>query len=124
MMALGLQIFHFRSFLQGKGIEMSADISEELERLRTGQEPMFFNQIEDLKDLCGKYEKFTEETIIGEFGKTAQFYMVYVKLVQYYLTLSRSSRIGDLELFKFILPKINNLFFVCNHQNYARWTVQ
>lgn len=50
--------------------------------------------------------------------------MVYVKLIKYYLTLSRSIRIGDFELFKFILPKINNLFFVFNHQNYARWTVQ
>lgn len=43
---------------------------------------MVFIQNEDLKDLCGKYEKFTEKTIIGEFGKTAQFSMVYVKLVQ------------------------------------------
>lgn len=73
MMVLGLQIFHSRSFLQGEGIEISAEISEELERLRTCQEPMFFIQIEDLTDLCGKYEKFTEETIISEFGKTAQF---------------------------------------------------
>ncbi|CAH2102425.1 unnamed protein product [Euphydryas editha] len=69
------------------------------------------------------YAKFEEKTVHGDFGKTAQFHMVYVKLVHYYLTLSRSIRLGDFELFRNILPKITNLFFAFNHQNYARWTV-
>ena len=38
--------------------------------------------------------------------------------------LSRSIRTGDFELFKFVLPKITNLFFIRNQQNYARWAVK
>ncbi|GFU18339.1 uncharacterized protein TNCV_1980261 [Trichonephila clavipes] len=50
--------------------------------------------------------------------------MIYIKLVYHYLQLSRSIRAGDFQLFLDILPKITNLFFVFNHQNYAKWTVQ
>ncbi|KAL3269044.1 hypothetical protein HHI36_008127 [Cryptolaemus montrouzieri] len=32
-------------------------------------------------------------------------------------TLSRSIRIGDFELFKYVLSKITNLFFICNQPN-------
>lgn len=39
----------------------------------------------------------------GEFGKAAQFYMVYIQLVQHFPTL-----FGDFELFKNVLPKISN----------------
>ncbi|GFY36060.1 uncharacterized protein TNCV_4844321 [Trichonephila clavipes] len=38
--------------------------------------------------------------------------------------LSRSIREGDFQLFLDILPKITNLIFVFNHQNYTKWTVQ
>lgn len=123
MMALGLQILHFRSFLEHEKIEISDDIYQELQRLKSCQTPIFFIHDEKLKELCANYAKFEEQTLHGDFGKTAQFYMVYVKLVHYYLTLSRSIRLGDFELFKNILPKITNLFFSFNHQNYARWTV-
>mgnify|MGYP005984715451 FL=1 len=64
------------------------------------------------------------QTLNGEFGKTAQFYMVYIMLVHQYLALSRSIRVGDFQLFLDVLPKLANLFFACNHQNYAKWTVQ
>lgn len=74
--------------------------------------------------MCTKYATYKEKTVNGEFGKTAQFYMIYVKLVQHFLTLNRSIIVGDFELFKDVLPKITNLFFACNHQNYARWTVK
>lgn len=123
MMALGLQILHFRSFLEQEKIEITDDIFQELQRLKSCQTPIFFIHDEKLKELCANYAKFEEQTIHGDFGKTAQFYMVYVKLVHYYLTLSRSIRLGEFELFKNILPKITNLFFLFNHQNYARWTV-
>ncbi|GFX70269.1 hypothetical protein TNCV_4617061 [Trichonephila clavipes] len=33
----------------------------------------------------------------------------------------RSIRAGDFELLKFVLPKITNLFFICNQPNYAWW---
>ncbi|KAG5881311.1 hypothetical protein JTB14_012545 [Gonioctena quinquepunctata] len=124
IIAVGLQILHFRSFLERENVQITDDIVQELERLRSCQTSIFFIHDQQLKDLCTKYATYEEKTVNGEFGKTAQFYMVYMKLVQHFLTLSRSIRIGDFELFKNVLPKITNLFFACNHQNYARWTVK
>lgn len=57
----------------------------------------------------------------GMFGKTAQFYITYIDLINYYHLLSRSIRSGDFQLFKYILSKIVSLFFVTNQSNYARW---
>lgn len=31
---------------------------------------------------------------------------------------------GDFEVYKYIIPKITNLFFMVNQQNYARWCVK
>lgn len=124
MMALGLQILHFRSFLKQKNIQISDDIIEEIERLQNCQTSSFFIHNESLKDLCNEYAIYEQQTLNGDHGKTAQFYMIYIKLVHHYLQLSRSIRIGDFQLYLDTLPKIINLFFVLNHQNYAKWGVQ
>ena len=124
MMALGLQIMHFRSFLTHKNIQISEDIIEEIERLQSCQTHSFFIHNESLKEICNDYAIYEQQTLNGEYGKTAQFYMIYIKLVHHYLKLSRSIRAGDYQLYLDTLPKITNLFFVCNHQNYAKWTVQ
>lgn len=50
--------------------------------------------------------------------------MIYINLVKHYLTFSRSIRTGDFPLFKYILEKMANIFFIFNHQNYARWSVK
>lgn len=46
----------------------------------------------------------------GKHGKTAQFYIIYIQLINYYFMLNRSIRRADFNLYKFILPKITNLF--------------
>ncbi|EFN63887.1 hypothetical protein EAG_08092, partial [Camponotus floridanus] len=56
--------------------------------------------------------------------KTAQYYMMYIYFVNHYLTFSRSIRTGDFSLYKYIMPKIANLFFSFNQPNYARWLVK
>ncbi|KAG5883482.1 hypothetical protein JTB14_038356 [Gonioctena quinquepunctata] len=89
LIAVGLQILHFRSFLVRENVQITD------EKLRSCQTPIFLIHDQQLKDLCTKYATYEEETVNGEFGKTAQFYMVYMKLVQHFLTLSRSIRIGD-----------------------------
>ncbi|EFN62558.1 hypothetical protein EAG_04877, partial [Camponotus floridanus] len=55
---------------------------------------------------------------------TAQFYIIYIQLVNYYITLSRSIRMGDFETFIYVIPKMTNLFFSVNQPNYARWCVK
>ena len=50
--------------------------------------------------------------------------MIYVNLVNYYLLFYSSIRSADFNLFKYVLPKISNLFFALNQSNYARWLVR
>lgn len=42
-------------------------------------------------------------------------------MVNNYFLFDRSIRTGDIDLYKYTLPLIANLFFVFNHQNYARY---
>lgn len=97
-------------------------MAEEIARLRTSSLSSFKIQNEELNELMNNYDIYKQQTLNSKFGKTPQFYLIYINLINYYLTLSRSIHAGDFELFKFILPKITNLFFICNQQNYARWT--
>lgn len=50
--------------------------------------------------------------------------MNFIQLVNFYLLLSKSIRVGDFKLFCYILPKMTNLFFIFNQPNYARWMVK
>lgn len=124
LMAVGLEILHFKSFLEMKNISITDEMVQEVTRLGSCPISSFRTENEELDELLNDYNIYQAQTINGEFGKTAQFYLIYINLVHYYLMLSRSIRIGDFELFKFVLPKITNLFFICNQQNYARWGVK
>ncbi|GFY02175.1 uncharacterized protein TNCV_5100361 [Trichonephila clavipes] len=77
-----------------------------------------------LSRVLSAYKKFIEETRQGEHGKMAQFYFIYIQLVNYYIILSRSTRMRDFKMSKYIIPKITNLFFAVNQLNYARWCVE
>ncbi|GFW83425.1 hypothetical protein TNCV_2545231 [Trichonephila clavipes] len=90
IVALGLQIMHFRSFLTSKNIQISAEIEDEIKRLQSCQSSSFFIHNRSLKELCNDYAIYEQQTLNGERGKTAQFYMIYIKLVYHYLQLSRS----------------------------------
>lgn len=93
---------------------------EEITRLQTSSMSSFKIENEKLEKLLNEYNIYLQQTLNGEFGKTPQFYVMYINLIHYYLTLSRSICLGDFELFKYVLPKMTNLFFICNQQNYAR----
>lgn len=124
LMALGLEVLHFQSFLQMKNIKFTDEMIDEVKRLQSCKKSSFKIENDEIKTIYEDYSRFKEQTLNGEHGKTSQFYLIYINLVNYYLTLSRSIRIGDFELFKYVLPKITNLFFTCNQPNYARWTVK
>lgn len=124
LMALGLEVLHFRSFLQIKNTTLTDDMIQEVQRLQKCKLSSFQVENEDLHELINEYAIYKQQTLNGDFGKTPQFYLIYINLIHHYLNLSRSIRIGDFELFKSVLPKITNLFFICNQQNYARWLVK
>lgn len=71
-----------------------------------------------------EYSQYIKETGAGVFGETRQFYIKYIKLIDYSLILSKSIRTSDFELLKYILLKINGLFSVMNQPNYARWLIK
>ncbi|CAG5085062.1 Protein of unknown function [Cotesia congregata] len=77
-----------------------------------------------MSELMNSYFAHREACLNGEFGKTVQFYTTYINFINYYYLLNRSIRTGDFEIFKYVLPKIANLFFVLNQPNYARWLVK
>lgn len=124
LVALDLEILHFKSFLQEDNMILTDDMIEEVKRLQNCEISSFKVENEDLKELMNNYDIYKQQSLNGEHGKTVQFYLIYVNLIHHYFNLSRRIRTGDFDLFKLVLPKINNLFFICNQQNYARWTVK
>lgn len=123
---LALQILHFREFCRKKNFEIENDqgILDTLQEFQANK--ISGSVIEDnyLLDVLKQYSEYQKETLEGNHGKTAQYYMIYSKLIDNYLILQRSIRSGDFELFKYILPQITNLFFIFNQPNYSRWLVK
>lgn len=122
LISLGLEILHFRLFFDMNNIQVTDTVIEEMTRLQNTSLSSFTVEREELQELLNDYNINKQQTFNEKRGKTAQFYLIYINLVHYYLTLSRSIRIGDFDLFKFVLPKITNLFFIFHQPNYVRWT--
>jgi len=58
---------------------------------------------------------------LGKHGATAQYWMVYIDLVQLYLLFSRTN---DLELYIHCLGRMCSIFFATSRPNYSRWMVR
>ncbi|KAJ8677787.1 hypothetical protein QAD02_013574 [Eretmocerus hayati] len=123
LVSVAIEQLHFESFLESSKFKITDRMKDYVIGFKENRaiEPQIEN--ERVLELFEEYEKYRKKTLKGSHGKTAQYYMLYVKLVQYYLILKRSVCTSNFELFKYILPKINNLFFTFNHQNYARYLV-
>lgn len=87
LMGLGLQILHFKSFLELKNTTITDQILEEITRLQTSPISSFKIENEELEELLNEYNIYKQQTLNGEFGKTPQFYVMYINLIHYYLTL-------------------------------------
>ena len=66
------------------------------------------------------YEKFCEETQSGKHGGTAQFWFLYINLVQRFLLMNRAVKTNDIELFTYALKTMIPVFFACHKPNYSR----
>ena len=80
--------------------------------------------IPGVEEMLIRYGKFCDATAKGDHGKTAQFWMKYINLMQLYHDFNRSVRTGDLDFYISTLPQIANRFFARNHKNYSRWLVK
>ena len=68
-----------------------------------------------------EYQQFEERVSAGEYGVTAQYYGIFLRLMDCYFLHSRSIRTGNYELYINVLPYMNDIFFAFNLFNYARW---
>lgn len=119
IVSLALQILHFEHYLDLNNIECSEETKMYLIGYLKTRSDKPYIQERELLDIFNNYQVFKQQTLNGEHGKTPQFYMMYVSFIDYYLTPSASIRRGNFQLFTSILPKIANLFFAFNQQNYA-----
>ena len=121
ILSISFEILHFRLFLSTTEIkDENQEIEEDVLKVPlTNLE----NTSELLKRTLKLYEKFTTETRNGQHGKTAQYWIGYLDMIQLYRDFVRSVRVGDLKLYMCCIPKLTAYFFRFNHPNYARYLV-
>ena len=117
LLSLTREILHYDSFLENIGSESHMSRQRQNSDLELIESKKWVEEFENYM----KYKKETEE---GMHGKTAQYWIGYVILMNLYRLLVHSVREGDLLLYTFCLSQISDLFFTFNQPNYARWTVR
>ena len=122
LLSVSIHILHFREFLNKQCdpllyLTLQREIAEfnELENLTA------VNISKELSSILEAYTSFCDRISTGNHGKTAQYWIEYINLVNLYHELSRSIISGDLELYIHCLPKLAEVFFASNHYNYAKW---
>ena len=70
------------------------------------------------------YQDYSNQTLSGMHGSTAQYWMVYIKLVHLYLMMIRACKMASLDLFIYTLREMTNIVFACSRPNYSRWMVR
>ena len=69
-----------------------------LESFNTGTEANPQVSDQEFLRLFQDYVAYKKDTLEGKHGKTAQVFLMYVKLIDYYLMMDYSIRAGDIEL--------------------------
>lgn len=118
-MALALQQLHFEAFLENKQLT-GESVLEYLTTLLAHKDGSPQIQHAETQRLIQSYEEYTQDTLDGKHGKTAQFYAMYIDFVNLYHLFIKSIRIGDLDLYLYTMAKIVSLFFYFNQPNYSR----
>ena len=121
--SVALESLHFKSFLKTIDKELSEETSQFVQLLVSNPQYETISWNESITSLFEKYESYSSDTLHGRHGKTAQFWMCYIRLISLYHTFERAIRTGDYKLFISCLPEMMKIFFALNHQNYARWLV-
>lgn len=114
----------FEDFLHKQAKTIEVDLVEVLKQFQSNKLLNFKIENRTLNNLLRDFLNYESQTLNGDFGKTAQFYAMYISFVNYYLMFTRSICVGDFELFKKVIPKMVNLFFIFNQGNYSRWLLK
>lgn len=124
--ALSLKVLHFKAFLKVYLKDLNGNdlhLNELIEILEGdhSEHKTFDVTLPKLTDILERYNLFAEKTLRGKHGRTAQFALKYVGLVELYQLLERAIRTSDVKLYNYAAHEICALCFAFNHQNYARW---
>lgn len=99
--AAALQILHFEQYLSTTNITLEAmdELLQTQIQNASNQAAYDVNETIELPDLLARilngYKEFCNKTLIGEHGKTAQFYYHYCELVNLFHRFSRSIRTSN-----------------------------
>lgn len=129
LIAAALQVLHFEQYLSTTN--MTPEMLEELLQTQmqniTNENSRDINEVIELPDSLSRilngYKEFSRQTLMGEKGKTAQFYYQYCGLINLFFRFSRSIRSSNLELYMDSIYNMTDLFFSLNQPNYARWAL-
>lgn len=125
LVALELKVVNFESFLEHDNTILTDDMIQEASRLQKCGISSFHIENSELRELMNNYNIYKQQCVNGGHSKTPQLPSTYNNfIINHYLNLSRRLRSGKFELFMLILPKITNICFICNKQNYARWVIK
>lgn len=124
--ALSFKVLHFKAFLHQYWEGNDEEILYENEIIdilqQDAQNPGNSGaSLSMLSALINQYNTYTQDTLAGIHGKTAQFVSLYVWFIELYLMFERAIRSSDLNLYTYSAYRMCALFFSFNHQNYARY---
>ena len=123
LLCLAMQSFHFEEFLRSQTSITGLEITTFLRRLNNEKSStsLLESLPKEMEELFKQYGLYSEETLKGKHGPTAQYWMTYIRMIDDHRKATRAVRTGDAELLKQILPQFIKLMFSFSHQNYARW---
>lgn len=126
VIALSMKILHFESFVkyyEDEDDSNNLQLNEVMDIINNDSERLTSvdSTLSVLKDFFQQYDSYLRDTISGKHGRTPQYVMTYVSLVDLFHSLERGIRTSDVALSYHATYEISALFFAFNHQNYARW---
>ena len=125
MLAAAFRVLHIKAFLEVNG-PLPESLKTKMQSLQKEPSPELMQEIErcdEYQSFMNAYSEYKEDTLSGKYGSTAQFWMIYIHLIDTYLRFNRASRTNDFELFVFSLGEMIPIFFATSRNNYSKWMV-
>ena len=132
LFAAAMEMLHFKLFISscdnlGEREDLIEKQLSEMTKRDSSVNRADFSKVylsNELMEIIDDYEKFKENTKKGLNGLTAQYWFIYIELIDLYYKFSRSTRSGNFELYVYSLKMDTHLFFCFNLPNYSRWSVR
>lgn len=120
IVSTALKIIHFKEFWKTYS-RADSNISEDelFDLLQMDNEKN--DMPSELETILKAYDDFYKETLIGDHGFTAKYYLQYVYFIDLLNLLERGIRTCDVDLYEYAIFHMIPVLFSFNHQNYSRY---